>query len=63
MLPPLIDQLTAVLVVPLTVAVNCCVPPSTTEAAVGEIVMLTAGTVTVAEADTLELAWLVAVTV
>ena len=29
-------QFTAVLVVPVTVAVNCCVPPSGTEAEVGE---------------------------
>jgi|SRR5712692_8400461 len=34
--PALADQITPVLLVPLTVAVNCCVPPETTVAVAGE---------------------------
>ena len=63
MVPPLADQLTEVSVVPLTVAVNCSVPLIAIQAEVGEMVMLTAGTVTVAEAAIDVLAELVAVTV
>ena len=60
------DQVTAVLVEPVTVAVNCCVPPVSIEAEVGEIVTETteaALTVTVADADLVVSAALVAVTV
>jgi hypothetical protein len=65
MLPPVADQVTAVLVAPVTDAVNCFVPPASTEVEVGEIVTETAGAVTVtgAEADLVLLATLVAVTV
>jgi hypothetical protein len=51
---PVSDQVTAVLAVPVTVAVNCCVPPPPSEAEVGEIdTEIAAGgfSVTVAEAD------------
>ena len=51
---------------PVTVAVNCCVAPVSREAESGEMDTATTGgevTVTVAEADWLLLAWLVAVTV
>jgi len=64
--PPVVDQVTAVLLEPLTVAVNCCVPPVSSEAETGEMDTATTGgavTVTVAEADLVLLAWLVAVTV
>jgi hypothetical protein len=61
--PPVADQVTAVFVVPVTVAVNCCVPPVSNEAEVGLIVTATAVTVTVAEADLVVSATLVAVTV
>jgi hypothetical protein len=40
---PVSDQVTAVLVVPLTVAVNCCVPPPFSVAEGGEIETLTGG--------------------
>jgi hypothetical protein len=40
---PAKDQVTAVLVVPETVAVNCCVPPPFNVAEVGEIETLTGG--------------------
>jgi hypothetical protein len=46
LLPPavlLTDQVTAVLLVLLTVAVNCCVPSTITEALVGEMETATAG--------------------
>ena len=66
-LPPLADQLTAVLLVPVTAAVNCCVPPVTNDAEVGVIEMPTTGgaalTVTLADADFVLSAALVAVTV
>jgi hypothetical protein len=65
--PPDADQLTKVLVVPVTVAVNCCVPPAVTDASTGVIeIAIGTGfvvTVTVAVADSLESAALVAVTV
>ena len=51
---------------PVTVAVNCCVPPVESDAEVGEMVMATTGalvTLTVAEADLVVSATLVAVTV
>jgi hypothetical protein len=35
--PALADQFTAVLVVPVTVSANCCVPPDGTVAEVGEM--------------------------
>ena len=41
MVPALADQVMAVLLLRLTVAVNCCVPAETTEALVGEIATLT----------------------
>jgi len=63
MLPPVADQVTAVLLLPLTVAVNCCVLPVRIEDEVGEIVIETGAlTVTAAEADLLVSAMLVAVT-
>ena len=59
-------QVTAVLAVPVTVAVNCCVAPTASETAVGEMLMAIgfagAVTVTVALADLLESAWLTALT-
>ena len=62
--PPVADQVTAVLVVPVTVAVNCCAPPVKIEADVGLIVTATgAVTVTVAVANLLVSATLVARTV
>lgn len=63
------DQLTAVLLVPVTVAVNCRVPPVCSEAEVGLMLTATTGgggevvTVTVAESDLLPSATLIAVTV
>jgi hypothetical protein len=63
MVPLVADQFTAVLLLPLTLAVNCWVPPVSIEAEVGEMVTATALTVTVAEADLVESAALVAVTV
>ncbi len=48
---------------PLTLAVNCCVPPVSSEAEIGEIVTATAPTLTVADADLVLSATLVAVTV
>lgn len=35
--PPVVDQVTAVFDVPVTVAVNCCVPPKVSAAVLGEI--------------------------
>src|SRR6266480_2777062 len=63
---PLTCQVTAVLLVFCTVAVNCCVPPAPTVAATGEIVTLTTAVgvmVTCAEADFVGSAWDTAVTV
>jgi len=60
------DQFTAVLLLPLTLAVNCCVPLLNIEADTGEIVTATTGaalTVTFADADLVESATLVALTV
>ena len=65
-LPAVADQFTAVLLLPPTVAVNCCVLPVRREDEVGEIVIDTTGaalTVTVAEADLVLSAALVAFTV
>jgi hypothetical protein len=60
---PVTAHVTLVLDVPVTVAVNCCVPPASTDAVVGLTVMeTTAMTVTVAEADFVGSAALVAVT-
>jgi hypothetical protein len=39
--PEVTDQFTFVLVVPVTVAVNCCMPPSFTVAEVGEMLIRT----------------------
>jgi len=64
--PPVADQVTAVLLLPVTVAVNCCVAPVISEAVVGEIeTETTTGTVTVtvAAADLVGSATLVALTV
>jgi len=63
--PPVVDQVTAVLLLPLTVAVNCCVPLVSIEAEVGEMLIETTGalTVTVADADFVVSAALVAFTV
>ena len=43
MLPPDADQLTATLVVPVTVAVNCCVFPACSEIEFGVTLTLTDG--------------------
>ena len=65
--PPVADQVTAVLLVPVTVAVNCWVAPAKSEADVGLTLTATTGggavTVTVAVADLLLSATLVARTV
>ena len=62
--PPVADQVTAVLLVPVTVAENCWVPLVNIEAEVGEMVTATGAlTVTVAEAEAEVLAVLLAVTV
>lgn len=64
--PDVAAQVTAVLLLPLTVAVNCCVPPVNKEDEVGLIAIETAAaeeTVMVALADLLGSATLVAVTV
>ena len=60
---PFTLQFTAVFVVPVTVAVNCCVAPVTTVALVGLTLTATGTMVTVAEAELVARAWLVAVTV
>jgi len=60
--PPVADQVTAVLLLPVTVAVNCCVPPAGRDAEPGAMDTATALTVTVADADLVESATLVAVT-
>ncbi len=64
--PPVADHVTAVFVVPVTVAVNCCVAPVITDALLGLIATATTGavvTVTVAEADFAVSATLIALTV
>lgn len=66
MLPPVVVQVTAVLLVPEMVAVNCCVAPVVKPAMPGEMPMATAGavaTLTMADADLVGSATLVAVTV
>ena len=61
--PPVADQVTAVFVVPLTVAVNCCAPPVCSDAEAGAMETATGAlTVTAAEADLVVSAMLVAVT-
>lgn len=62
--PPVADQVTPVLLLPLTLAENCCVFPSSKEIAEGltEIEITGAVTVTVAVADFVLSAELVAVT-
>ena len=63
---PFTNQFTAVLVVPETVALNCCVWPSWRLALVGETVTVTGGggiTVTAAFADAAGCATLSAITV
>jgi hypothetical protein len=62
--PPVAVQVTAVFVEPVTVAVNCCVPFAWIAAAPGEIETATgAATVTVAAADFVLSATLLAVIV
>ena len=65
--PPLADHVTALLVVPVTVAANCFVAPALTAAEAGLIETTTvcgaAVTVTLAVADFVESAALVALTV
>jgi len=68
--PPVVVHVIAVLLLPVTVAENCCVPPVCSEVEVGLMLTATTGgggggaeTVTVAEADLLASAALVAVTV
>jgi len=64
--PPVADQVTAVLLLPLTLAVNCCVPPVVSDADPGVMETATTGaalTVTLADADLVVSAALVAVTV
>jgi hypothetical protein len=65
--PPVADQVTAVFVVPVTVAVNCCVAPAKIAAEVGLTLTTTTGggvfTVTVAVANLVVSATLVARTV
>jgi hypothetical protein len=64
--PPVADQVTLVLLEPVTVAVNCCVPPVVRDAEVGEAETETVAgalTVTAAEADLVVSATLVAFTV
>ena len=64
--PPVADQVTAVLLVPVTVAVNCRVAPVCMDAEVGLMLTTTGGgtavTVTAAKADFVVSATLVAVT-
>jgi len=66
MVPPVADQVTDVLLLPVTDAANCCVAPVCIEAEVGVTLTLTAGggcgTVTLADADFVVSATLVAVT-
>ncbi len=65
MVPPVADQVTAVLLLPVTVAVNCWVALVESDAEPGEIDSATTGalTVMVADADFVESAALMAVTV
>lgn len=64
MVPPVADQVTAVLVEPVTVAANCCVAPVCKDADVGLMLTLTgAETVTLADADFVLSATLVTFTV
>jgi len=64
MLPPLAAQVTDVLLVPMTLAANCWLPPKESDAAPGATETETTGalTVTVAEADLVVSATLVDVT-
>jgi len=64
--PPVADHATEVLLVPVTVAVNCFVPPVDNDADPGVMATATTGvalTVTFADADLVVSAALVAVTV
>jgi len=62
-LPAVADQVTAVLLEPVTLAENCCVPPVWSETDVGDTEIATGAlTVTAAEADLVVSAMLVAVT-
>ena len=49
MVPPVADQPTAVLLEPLTLAVNCWVLPAWTDAVVGETLTVTAGAAALAD--------------
>ena len=66
--PLVVDQVTPVLLLPVTVAVNCCVLPVCSETDVGLMLTVTTGggggvvTLTVADADLVVSAALVAVT-
>ncbi len=64
LVPPVVDQVTAASLAPVTAAVNCCVPSARIEADVGEMVSDTVGrfTLTRAEADLVLSATLEAVT-
>jgi len=63
-LPAVADHVTAVLLLPVTLALNCWVPPLNIEADTGEMVTATTGfTLTVADADFVVSATLVALTV
>jgi hypothetical protein len=62
MVPPVAVQFTAVLVVPVTVAVNCCLAFVISETDVGAIVTTGLVTVTVAVWNFLPLATLAALT-
>ena len=61
--PPSAVHVTPVFVVPVTDAVNCCVPPACSDAVFGLRLIATAVTVIVVEADLVVSAELVAVTV
>jgi len=64
-LPAVADQVTTVLLLPVTVAVNCCVAPAASDTEPGETDTAITGalTITVADAELLESATLVVVTV
>jgi hypothetical protein len=65
MLPPVAVQVTPVLLALLTVAVNCCVPPVSSEAETGDRLTDTTAlvvTLIAADAETVASAALVAVT-
>ncbi len=61
--PPLVVHDTPVFVVPVTLAVNCCEAPATSETELGLTLTATTETVTAAVADFVGSATLVALTV